>query len=68
MSYTPTKANYVPLLNRLSEMRATDYYATAYADLLFAEQAIISLERELAAKTKEYEELKASIPTWRDML
>ena len=26
------------------------------------------LERELAAKIKEYDELKASIPTWREML
>ena len=26
------------------------------------------LERELAAKTKEYDELKAGIPTWREML
>ena len=68
MSYTPTKSNYVPLLNRLSEMRATDCYAMAHADLLLAEHAIISLERKLAAKTKEYDELKESIPTWREML
>ena len=53
MSDTPTKSNYTPLLNRLSEMQESAYYATARADLLFAEQAIVCLERELSAKNDE---------------
>lgn len=40
------------------------YYSDDYVPAEFARQ----LERELAAKTKEYDELKESIPTWREML
>lgn len=47
---TPTKYEYSDLLNRLSEMQDSPYYATAKRTLAQAEHAIVSLERDRAAR------------------
>ena len=52
------------LLNRLSEMQRSPYYATACHDLVKAEMAIVSLEQErdeLRAKLAELEADKARL-------
>lgn len=61
MSDTPTKSNYALLLNRLAEMQRVAYYATAKQELGMAEQAIVKLERELAAATERAEKAEKEV-------
>jgi uncharacterized protein (UPF0210 family) len=50
---TDIKTNYADLLNRLSEMQRSPYYATACHTLVQAEMVIVNLEIELTKLQRE---------------
>jgi hypothetical protein len=50
---TEFKSNYADLLNRLSEMQRSPYYAIACHTLVQAEMAIVNLEIELTKLQQE---------------
>lgn len=65
MSDTPITSPYVQLIHSLQEMQESPAYAVRKSVLISAEDAILWLERDLAAKTAECEALREDAERWR---